>query len=281
MWLRKIKKEEKNEFNTKVPKNKVLSYCFLFLDIMIKYKRRNLFEEVIDLNKKEVKNILMSMRTQENGEYIDFLLGRIDKIDEEKLQTVLKEVGETEEDIKAYVSKQIEQRRPQGEDKIPINEMFTYGISGKSIHLHLPVDLHPMLAEKGLSATIDTVNLYLLDAMDRIKELKDSGSYKFQNQDIIYMISPILRSREIKFLESMDFSTHFYRKQELKDKEFLKTHPEAQLAVRIFGEEKNVGTASIEIERMNSKEWQDKKNGKIKEFKEKGITIEKSSKEKE
>ena len=38
------------------------------------------------MNKKDIKNILTSMRTIENQEIINKLLGKIDMIDEESLQ---------------------------------------------------------------------------------------------------------------------------------------------------------------------------------------------------
>lgn len=233
------------------------------------------------MDKREIKNILMNMRTQENGTYIDFLLGKIDGLEEKSIQSMLEKIGRTEEDIQAYVKKEISRRHQTRDEKFPINEMFTYGITGSSIHLHLPGDLHPMFTEKGMSTTMDTVNLYLLDAIERIRQLKDSGFYRFQEQDSIYMISPILLPREMKFLESMDFETHSYRKKDLRDQEFLKLNPEAGLAVQIFGENRNVGTARIAIETIRTKEWQDKRNEKIKEFNQKGITMGKSSKEKE
>ena len=58
---------------------------------------------------------------------------------------------------------------------------------------------------------MDTVNLHLLDAIDKIKQLRDNGFYRFQGKDSIYMISPI--RREMKFLDSMDFKTQSYRKK--------------------------------------------------------------------
>ena len=134
-----------------------------------------------------------------------------------------------------------------------------------------------MLAEKGISGTMNTINLQLLDAIDKIKQLRDNGFYRFQGKDSIYMISPALIRREMKFLDSIDFQTQQYKKRELGDKKFVQEHPEARLAIDIFGKDKNVGTASIKFETIDSKEWQEKKKEKIQEFKNKGITLENSS----
>lgn len=68
-------------------------------------------------------------------------------------------------------------------------------------------------------------------------------------------------------------SKETYKKQELQDDKFISEHPEAQLAIRIFGKENNVGSAIIGLDVINSDEWQEKRKAQIKEFEEKGITI--------
>ena len=234
------------------------------------------------MKKQEIKNILMSMRTQENDTLINNLLGKIDMMDEKSFQTALEKVGNNEEGVrKFFESKLSERHHNQSEEKFPINDMFTYGISGNCIHLHLPGDLHQMLAKKGLSGTINTVNLQLLDAIDKIKQLRGNGFYRFQGKDSIYMISPILIGREMKFLDSMDFQTQLYRKKDLNDDKFIEEHTEARLATQIFGKDKNVGTASIKFKTISSKEWQEKKREKIQEFAKKGITLQENAPTKE
>ena len=234
------------------------------------------------MKKQEIKNILMSMRTQENDTLINNLLGKIDMMDEKSFQTALEKVGNNEEGVrKFFESKLSERHHNQSEEKFPINDMFTYGISGNCIHLHLPGDLHQMLAKKGLSGTINTVNLQLLDAIDKIKQLRDNGFYRFQGKDSIYMISPILIGREMKFFFFFYFQTQLYRKKDLNDDKFIEEHTEARLATQIFGKDKNVGTASIKFETISSKEWQEKKREKIQEFAKKGITLQENAPTKE
>lgn len=230
------------------------------------------------MKKQEVKNILISMRTKENDTLVNNLLGKIDMLDEQSLQTALEKLGNNEESVREFFkNKLVANQQNQSDEKIPINDMFTYGISDNCIHLHLPGDLHQMLAEKGISGTMNTINLQLLDAIDKIKQLRDNGFYRFQGKDSIYMISPALIKREMKFLDSIDFQTQQYKKRELGDKKFVQEHPEARLAIDIFGKDKNVGTASIKFETIDSKEWQEKKKEKIQEFKNKGITLENNS----
>lgn len=228
------------------------------------------------MKKQEIKNILISMRTQENEEIVNNLLGRIDLMDEKEIKTTLEKVGDNEESIRKFFQSKLSKQH-HNNDKYPINDMFTYGVSGNCIHLHLPGDLHQMLAERGITGTINTVNLYLLDAIEKIKKLREDGFYKFQEKDSIYMISPILAGREMKFLDSMDFETQFYRKKDLNDEKFLEEHKEARLATKIFGKHQNVGTASIGFDIISSKEWQDKKNQKVQEFAKKGIKLQETS----
>ena len=226
------------------------------------------------MNKKDIKTILMSMRTSENDAMINKLLGKIDMIDDIVLQNAVEQVGGTKEDVRAFWEKKISGKRYDKTEKhIPINDMFFYGISENNIHLHLPVDLHQMISQKGISRTIDIVNLYLLDAIDRLKALKDEGYYKFQGKTGIYMISPLLAGRERKFLEDLDFSTRIYKKKELNNEEFLKENIEAKLATDVFGKGKQVGVASIKFDTISSKEWQEKKQQVVKDLKSKGITL--------
>lgn len=230
------------------------------------------------MTKQDIKNILMSMRTQENNSIINNLLGKIDLMDEKSIQIALDKVGNNEEGVRKFFENKLSERHHnQSQEKYPINDMFTYGISGNCIHLHLPGDLHQMISERGISGTIDTVNLQLLDAIDKIRQLRDDGFYRFKEKDSIYMISPILIGKEMKFLDSMDFQTRSYKKKDLNDDKFIAKHPEAELATHIFGKDNNVGTASISFEILSSKEWQNKRKQKVQEFAKKGLTLEENT----
>lgn len=231
------------------------------------------------MNKREIKNLLMSMRTPENENNVNSLLGKIDLLSDEKIKSIISQIGNTEEDIKKYLQQKLEKiQNHTHEEHTPINEMFTYGIASGTIHIHMPVDLHQMISEKGISKTIDTVNLFLLDAIERIRKMQNDGYYKFKDKDNIYMISPILVGREIRFLNELDFTTHTYKKKELQNAEFVSHNPEAQLATHIFGNDNNVGTAKIDMDMINSSEWQEKRKLQVKEFEKKGITLDRNNK---
>ena len=226
------------------------------------------------MNKQEIKNILISMRTQENDTLINNLLGKIDIMDDQSLQTATEKVANNEKGVRTFFENKLSERRHnQNEETYSINDMFTYGIFGNCIHLHLPGDLHQMLSEKGISATMDFVNLQLLDAIDKIEKLRNNGFYRVRGKDCIYMISPILIGKEMKFLDSMDFHTQSYRKKDLNNDKFIEDNSEAKLAINIFGKDKNIGTASISFETISSQKWQDKKKQKMQELAQKGITL--------
>lgn len=226
------------------------------------------------MDKIEVEDILISMKTSDNEEIINKLLGKIRTIDEVSLQNAIMQAGGTKEAITKFFERKISENQNNTALKHTlINKFFSYGVAGNCIHLHLPTNLHSMIAERGISGTIDTVNMYLLDAIDKIKELKDNEHNEFQGKDSIYMISPILLGRELRFLEELDFKTRTYKKQELNSQDFLSDNPEAKLATQIFGKGKNVGTAQINIDLISSEEWQKKKEEKLKEFASKGITF--------
>ena len=74
------------------------------------------------MKKQEIKNILMSMRTQENDTLVNNLLGKIDTMDEKSFQTALEKVGNNEEGVrKFFESKLSERHHNQSEEKFPIN----------------------------------------------------------------------------------------------------------------------------------------------------------------
>ena len=129
-------------------------------------------------------------------------------------------------------------------------------------------------------ATMDQINLYLLDAIERIQNLRAQGDYRLQDKRSFYMISPILIRRELKFLESLDFQTRYYFRHQLQDETFREENPEAKFATKIFGTEKGVGTASLLWERTLTPEWQAKKEEKKQEFLKRGATLEEKAPEK-
>lgn len=228
------------------------------------------------MNKQEVRNIIMSLRTSENHNVVSNILGKLHMMTEEQIGELLQKIGDDENAVRAFLEKRIaKMQTDKTNEKYPINNMFTYGVTGNCVHLHMPVDLHQMIEEKGLFVAIDIVNLHLLDAIDKIKDLRDNGYYKFDGTNDIYMISPILRlKREMKFLQSIDFEVNLYKQNDLKNDEIREKNEKMQLAHDIFGADHFVVDALISFDKISSKEWQEKKKEKVNQIKSKGITLE-------
>lgn len=225
----------------------------------------------IDMVKSEVKKILLSMQTLENEAQIVHILGKLDMMEEAELEKLVKEIGNTEEAIRNFFKGKIEKKHKTNKIDYPINDIFTYGITQNTIHLHILGDLHERIQRTGFSKTIHTVNLYLLDAMDTIGKLKKEGFYRFQGSEEICMISPLLIKRELEFLKDMDFEVRMFHEQELQDEQYLSNNPEAQFVQEMFGGKKNVGVATIKMNTILTPEWQEKRKQREKQFHEKGI----------
>ena len=232
------------------------------------------------MNKAEIKKILISMRTEDNEAHVNFLLGKLDMLSEEEFSTYLQKIVDSKIDVKDYLNDQIQKLKVdelRREPRYPLNKFFTYGINDNMLHLHLPGKLHGLIKLKHYEGTMDIVNLYLLDAFDKIQQLKENQHPHLQNVDSIYMISPILLillGRELKFLEELDFKTTKYSKKDLSDRNFVSQNSEAQLAKSLFGTDKNVGSATINLDIILTQDWQKKKQNKVKELNDKGIFIE-------
>ena len=108
------------------------------------------------MNKNEVKQILMSMRNAKNEKQVNNLLGKIDMLDDTKLQEIIAQIGDNEKKIRSHVEQKIneEQNNAQSQHE-PINAMFSYGITGNTIHLHMPFDLSKMIKEKGRATLLN------------------------------------------------------------------------------------------------------------------------------
>ena len=114
---------------------------------------------------------------------------------------------------------------------IPLNETFSYGITGETAHIHLPKRLDSMIREKGLAYTTEHIGEELIDALDKLCEIaKNNPKIK-----TVFAVSPLLSSDMFRErLEALGFRT------EQASKMFEKMFPEA----------KNLRQCSIPIERL-------------------------------
>ena len=68
-------------------------------------------------------------------------------------------------------------------------------------------------------------------------------------------------------MQELDFETITFSKKDLNSEKFVNENPESNLAINVFGKDKNVGRARISINTVNTKEWEQKRDKKIKECK--------------
>ena len=223
---------------------------------------------------KVIEKILSELRNDINGVAIDHLTSRIKGMSQEELDMNVQKFGGTEESIKAVLKEKLEQlaRREHRchEPHKPINKLFAYGISESTVHLHMPVQLM-QIKGKGISGKVNTTNRYLIDAMERIVKLKDSGDPRFKNVESFYMISPILLGKELDVLSELDFETEYY---DYRKPNTIENKEEAGFGKRLFPDVNGVGRAKISIEKIKSKEWQDKKDSFVEQLEAKGAILE-------
>lgn len=227
-------------------------------------------------------SILLDLRTPDNAHVVDSLLNKLNQMTDDQISEKLEKIGTTDDQIRTALDNRIQNMMNKEKYKTkeyPLNDMFYYGLSGDSAHIHLvPKDLHHLL-EKGPEYLVDTVNLYMLDAIDKLKNLKLDEDPRFVFVSHVYMITPMYHSptfekaNELEFLRSLLFRVNSYSPENLQDNEYLKTHPEAQLAKDIFGDQKKVATAIIGIDTLAGEEWQTLKEAKFEEYRKKGLTL--------
>ena len=226
------------------------------------------------MDKKIIDKILSDLRNETNGSAIDMLASRINGMSQEEIDLTVQKLGGSEEAVKKVLEEKINQmarrERMGHEPHKPINKLFSYGVSESTVHLHLPVMLQNIRG-KGISGKINTTNRYLIDALDRIVKMKDSGDPRFRNVDSIYMISPILMGRELEVLKGLDFETESF---DYRHPETITSREEAGFGKRLFPGAKSVGRAKISIERLKQRDWQDKRKDFVEKLEEKGAVLE-------
>ena len=233
------------------------------------------------MTKSDVVAMLMQMRNEnkEKEPRINNLLGIIDMKSEEEIQRMIKEIGGTEEAVRKVLEEKIAERRVDNGEKYPLNKAITYGITGSTIHLHFPIDLLSLSKNKGVTNAINTANLYLIDALDKVRNMMLQNNQKLQGSKEVFMISPILVKNELEILKRLGFETGLMSKKMLSDEEFVKENKLAQLATKLFGNKRNVGVAKLGMEQLLSDSWIDKKQKMVDEIHEEGIFINENDKE--
>ncbi len=105
------------------------------------------------MKKNIIKEILESMSTPENESAIKFLLKSLNEKSDEEIEIKFKQLNISEANIKKYIEDLIRKYKEQeeiSEKFINVNELFCYGRTGNTLHMHLiPKDLRELKTKLG------------------------------------------------------------------------------------------------------------------------------------
>ena len=232
------------------------------------------------MERQEVIEILTFLfQENQDSTMIQKMIHSAKTISDEELKR--KTMGFTRTSLINYIRGKVQAER-QHEDisgqRINVNDYFDYGISGDTVHIHLPKDLHEEFQQLGKKKAIAQIGLYLIDAVNRINCDRNQNRNDLEKCRLLYMISPIFYSggfypsplrkkmtNEISIespilwiLKRFGLEVKTISEQDLHDKEKIANDPEVQLALKNFGDKKDVGVARITFDELNSKKWQKK-----------------------
>jgi len=143
------------------------------------------------MKKNEIKRLLMEMRTSENENSVNYLLGLLDMMSDEELQTKLEKTNINEENIREFLNSKIEKTKIEQEQSnnfIDVNKLFCYGRTGDTVHMHLiPKDLRGLKAKLGDEAFYQYYKDQLSDFLSRLQDIFRSDS----TITSLFAVSPI------------------------------------------------------------------------------------------
>ena len=105
------------------------------------------------MKKNIIKEILENMRTPKNESTITLLLKSLNETSDEEIEIKFKQLNISEKNLKQYLENLIRKYNEQEENNetfININQLFCYGRTGNTLHMHLiPKDLRELKKELG------------------------------------------------------------------------------------------------------------------------------------
>lgn len=199
--------------------------------------------------KEQLIQKLREIEDDKNTEEIKDLIQKIEKTSEGQLQEFLKDMKiKNDKDIQKAVNKR--NRRREKTKFTPLNEVVSYGINGKTLHIHLiPKDARSMLTKEGQQEAKKS----LIDALEKVKQ-KMKEEKGFEKVEEVYAISGIIRGFVAGWFNDLDFKVKTLPIEEAKkDKELKRFY-------RRFKNQKKLGRASLSKEKLMSEDWEEKKN---------------------
>lgn len=138
------------------------------------------------MNKKDIKKLLISLETPENQKKINYILGRIDSLSEEKLLSLVSEIGTDEESILKYFKDKLKESSSEGREnktfsqiKITLEKVLKL-LEENNLTLYISGGIVPYILlnqdSNRLHDDIDTI--CKLEDIEKLRELfKTEGFY--------------------------------------------------------------------------------------------------------
>lgn len=199
------------------------------------------------LNKEQILEYLKELINENNREHIIQLIDKIEKINEEELNTVLSERKiKTLRDVRKMVVKGLKQPRTKTNKFSELNELVSYGVTGKTIHIHVvPKDAKNLLTREGMKKA----ELALIDATEKIKLLIQTSN-RYGKIENIYAVSGIISGPVARWFKNIGYDVKTLPIEDAKkDRELGRFYG-------MFKEAKKLGRATLSKEKLMCNEWE-------------------------
>lgn len=206
------------------------------------------------MNKNEIKELLIKMRTLENEATVNYLLGLLDMKSDKDLETILIKYNIDEENILDFLATRIENlqiQQEQSEHFTNVNKMFCFGRTGDTIHMHLiPKDLRSIKKQLGDEGFYQFYRSQLEDFLSRLQDIvKNDNTIK-----TLFAVSPIFFNKNITSLhEELGFDKVI--EIDLGNKTDGMSLNQKKYFKNMFGGTKKVYYTSIEREKLLEAEY--------------------------
>jgi len=198
------------------------------------------------MNKKKIIEIIEDLRNDMNKTKADEILNKVKEKSEEELLVFLEGNNiKTEEEVRTKLHAMLYSR-----DFKPLNDLISYGRSENTLHIHVvPKDASSLLSRNGFAKA----QLSLIDALEKLKG-KMSGDSEYSNIKDIYAVSGLIRKPITKWFELLGFDVKTMKIDEAKNDKELRAFYDR------FKNQRQLGRAVLEREKILSDEWEEQKN---------------------
>ena len=203
------------------------------------------------IGKQEIEQVLQDMVTKKNKEQIEEIRNRISSMSDEELSSLVASKGvKNTRDVRKIVKKELKTTRRNHSKFQPLNDLVSYGMTGKTIHIHLiPKDVSNILMGPGRREALRESELLLIDAIEKIK-IKMQTERKFKKVENVYAVSGIMSGIVAKWFKEIGFDVKTLPMEEAKQDEELKRF------TKRFAEQRKLGRANLPREVLMSEEWE-------------------------